>query len=100
MQDIDGQPEASAAESASGRLSVWQYCFGAGVLLTGAFLGYQMLQGPVHGVADAAACTRAYADARTASDTGSVDSMSYPDSAGRRRLCGLLNPKPVADLGR
>ncbi|MES2521696.1 MAG: hypothetical protein V4617_03275 [Gemmatimonadota bacterium] len=81
---------------------VRQYGLGAGVLLTVAFLAYQMMLGPVHGVADASECARAYADARSRTDTVSVDFMSYPDTGGRRRkmLCGLLRPMPVVSLGR
>ncbi len=93
---------ASVEPEAPPRRRPWQYGLAAGVLLAVGFLAYQMILGPVHGVADATACARAYADARSRTDTLSVDFLSYPDKEGRRRnmRCGMLRAIPVAALGR
>ena len=58
--------------------------------------------GPVHGVKNAAACERAYADARSRTDSISVELLSFPDPAGRRvtRRCGELHPDNVDAPGR
>ena len=58
--------------------------------------------GPVHGVKNAAACERAYADARTRTDSISVELLSFPDPAGHRvtHRCGELHPANVEAPGR
>lgn len=47
---------------------------------------------PVHGVRNATACERAYADATSRTDSIAVDMLSFPDSTNRRvsRRCGEL----------
>jgi hypothetical protein len=57
---------------------------------------------PIHGVRDAAACERAYADAQTRQDSIAVATLSYPDPHGHpvKRRCGELRPGFAAGPGR
>ena len=71
------------------------------VLLLGA-LATRLALGPIHAVRNAAECERAYARARTHSDSLSVTYLSFPDSATRqlRHRCGELRAAVVSAPGR
>jgi hypothetical protein len=62
------------------------------VLVALALLVSRLMLAPIHGVHDAAACSRAYDEARTHLDTVSADFLSYPDPAepGVDHRCGAV----------
>jgi hypothetical protein len=64
----------------------------ASVLVVLVVLVAKLAIAPVHGVHDAAGCERAWAKARSRTDTISADLLSFPDSMNRRlsRRCGEL----------
>jgi hypothetical protein len=64
----------------------------ASVLVVLVVLVAKLAIAPVHGVHDAAGCERAWAEARSRTDTISADLLSFPDSMNRRlsRRCGEL----------
>jgi len=96
-------PPGPSASSGPSRLSrVVGYTASVSVMLLLAVLVGKLALGPVHGVKNAAACERAYADARTRTDSISVELLSFPDPAGRRvtRRCGELRPANVEAAGR
>ena len=68
------------------------YIAGATVSLLLVVLASRLALGPIHAVRDAAGCERAYADARTRTDSLSVTFLSFPDSSGHgtRHRCGKL----------
>lgn len=75
---------------------------GAIVVLLLAVLATRLALGPIHAVRDAAGCERAYADARTRTDSPSVTFLSFPDSSGHemRHRCGELRAAVVDAPGR
>ena len=75
---------------------------GATVVLLLAVLASRLALGPIHAVRDAAGCERAYADARTRTDSLSVTYLSFPDSAGHgtKHRCGELRAAVVDAPGR
>ena len=89
---------ASPTPARSGSLAV-RIGVAASAAIAASALAYGMLTGPVHATSDAAGCDRAYAEARTRQDSLEVNLMSYPDAAGRTRLCGMLH-QPVVDITR
>ena len=64
----------------------------ASVLVVLVVLVAKLAIAPVHGVHDAGGCERAWANARSRTDTISADLLSFPDSMNRRlsRRCGEL----------
>ena len=96
-------PPEPSVSSVPGRLSrAAGFAASATAMLLLVGLVGKLALGPVHGVKDAAACERAYADARTRTDSISVELLSFPDPAGRRvtRRCGELHPANVEAPGR
>lgn len=96
-------PPEPSGSSGPGRLSrAAGYTASVSVMLLLVVLVGKLAIGPVHGVKNAAACERAYADARTRTDSISVELLSFPDPAGRRvtRRCGELHPANVEAAGR
>ena len=64
--------------------------FSAGVVVALVVLLAKLAIAPVHGVRNAADCARAYADARSRTDTIAADLLSFPDGRSRRisHRCG------------
>jgi len=60
-----------------------RYGLASAVLIALALLTHRLMHAPIHGVHDAAACMRAYREARTHNDTLSADFLSYQDPARR-----------------
>jgi hypothetical protein len=62
----------------------------------------KLVLGPVHGVRNEAACERAYAEARTRTDSISAQLLSFPEPARRgvTRRCGELHAATVDAPGR
>ena len=78
------------------------YMASATVVLLLVVLASRLAFGPIHAVRDAAGCERAYADARTRTDSLSVTYLSFPDSSGHgtRHRCGELRAAVVDAPGR
>ena len=88
-------PPEPSVSSSSGRLSrAAGYTASLTVMLLLVVLVGKLAIGPVHGVKNAVECERAYADARTRTDSISVELLSFPDPSGHRvtRRCGELHP--------
>ncbi len=97
------RPPEPSVSSGAGRLSrVAAYAASATAILLLVVLVGKLALGPVHGVSNTAACERAYAEARTRTDSMSVELLSFPDPAGSRvtRRCGELHPANVEAPGR
>lgn len=79
-----------------------RYGAAAVVVIALAIVGWRLALAPVHGVADAASCERAFAEARTRADSVWAGFLSFPDPARRavNRRCRELRPAMVVDLGR
>ncbi len=95
-------PEQSRA-SGSGRLArAAGYTASMTALCLLVVLVGNLALGPVHGVRNEAACERAYAEARTRTDSISAQLLSFPDPAGRgvTRRCGELHAATVDAPGR
>lgn len=78
------------------------YGIGTAVVITILAAYARLALVPIHGVHDEAACTRAYAKARTFRDSLSVDFLSYPDPSGRAisHRCGYVRSTAVGVLPR
>ena len=99
---MQNPPERSVS-SGRGRLSrAAGYAASVTAMLLLVVLVGKLAIGPVHGVRNEAACERAYAEARSRTDSISVALLSFPDPAGRRvtRRCGELHPANVEAPGR
>jgi hypothetical protein len=97
------RPPEPSVSSGPGRLSrVAAYAASATAILLLVVLVGKLALGPVHGVRNTAACERAYAEARTRTDSMSAELLSFPDPAGSRvtRRCGELHPANVEAPGR
>lgn len=99
MQHIS---ELMASPARTRLAQVARYMTGVTVVLLLVVLASRLALGPIHAVRDAAGCERAYADARTRTDSLSVTYLSFPDPAERqiRHRCGELRPAIVEAPGR
>ena len=79
-----------------------RFTAGATIVVLLMVFASRLALGPIHAVRDAAGCERAYATARTRSDSVSVTFLSFPDPAARqlRHRCGELRAAVVDALGR
>ncbi|QJR37540.1 hypothetical protein [Gemmatimonas groenlandica] len=79
-----------------------RFTAGAAVVVLLGALATRLAVGPIHAVRNASECERAYAGARTHSDSISVTFLSFPDAASRgiRRRCGELHAAVVSAPGR
>jgi len=95
-------PELTTSPARSRLVRAARSAAGVSVALLLVALASRLALGPIHAVRDAAACERAYADARTKMDSLSVTYLSFPDSATRRlrHRCGELRAAVVAAPGR
>jgi hypothetical protein len=101
-EDRMQHPPEQSVTSVPGRLSrAAGYAASATAMLLLVVVVGTLALGPVHGVKNAAACERAYAEAKTRTDSISVELLSFPDPAGRRvtRRCGELHPANVQAPG-
>lgn len=95
-------PELMASPARTRVAQAARFMGGAIVVLLLAVLATRLALGPIHAVRDAAGCERAYADARTRTDSLSVTFLSFPDPAGHgmRHRCGELRAAVVDAPGR
>lgn len=95
-------PELMASPARTRVAQAARFVGGVIVVLLLAVLASRLALGPIHAVRNAAGCERAYADARTRTDSLSVTFLSFPDSAGRqiRHRCGELRAAVVDAPGR
>lgn len=95
-------PEVMASPARTRVAQAARYMASAIVVLLLVVLASRLALGPIHAVRDAAGCERAYADARTRTDSLSVTFLSFPDPAGHgmRHRCGELRAAVVDAPGR